>query len=203
MRLPGCFLKDVENDPNNHLTIRRLIVPHAPSILLAVVHSQSKRNWSDDDQVQGILRTSQTIREREKEYGDRTILVGDLNMNPFEKGVVGAEGLHGVMTKRIAERQTRTVDGRERPFFYNPMWQFFGDASERPPGTYYFPPGGRPIAFFWNLFDQVLIRPQLMHGLKSVRIIDSIGGISLLDSEQKPDSANYSDHLPLLFQVEL
>jgi hypothetical protein len=77
------------------------------------------------------------VRDVEKRVGhDRTIVVGDLNMNPFDAGIVGAEGLNAVMTKQIASQGGRKVDAVRYPFFYNPMWSHFGDSTheEYPPG---------------------------------------------------------------------
>jgi len=77
---------------------------------------------------------SNAIVEEERKAGhSRTILVGDLNMNPFEKGVIAAAGLHAVASRRIAERIERTVQGRSYPFFYNPMWGLLETRRSGPP----------------------------------------------------------------------
>ncbi len=202
-RLSNSTLQHLYDDSNNHLTIRRLRVGSAPDVLLVVAHSQSKRNWSDKDQSQGAIRLARTIDDIERKHGHRrTILMGDLNMNPFEDGMVGSEGLHGVMTKRTARRGSRVVDGVDRPFFYNPMWRFFGERPDGPPGTHFYAAGGKPIAFFWHMFDQVLVRPELIDALSGVRIIDSVASTSLLDEDEQPDTNFASDHLPLLFSLE-
>ena len=136
VRLTGAVVNGVYEDPNNHVVIRRIVFDKSPDMLLAVVHSQSKLNWSDKDQFTGAIRLARNIEDKERYYNHRrTILVGDFNMNPFEEGVVGSDGLHGVMTKVTARRGSRTVDGVERPFFYNPMWRFFGERPDGPPGT--------------------------------------------------------------------
>lgn len=122
-------------------------------------------------------------------------------MNPFESGVVSSEGLHAMMTKRIARAGSRKVSGENRPFFYNPMWRFFGERPDAPPGTYYYPASGKVIAFHWNIFDQVLLRPELMDCLKDVRILDRIGPMPLL-KDQIPVHDVGSDHLPVLFVLE-
>ena len=44
--------------------------------------------------------------------------------------------------------------------FYNPMWNLLGDAQE-PYGTYYYAGNGHPINTYWNIYDQVIIRPAL------------------------------------------
>jgi len=87
--------------------------------------------WKDtDDQNQGATRIARYIREAEEKVGhERTVVMGDFNMDPFEPGVVGSEGLHGTMDRSIASRGTRVVAEESRTFFYNPMWSFFGDTD--------------------------------------------------------------------------
>ncbi len=82
---------------------------------------------------------------------------------------------------------------------YNPMWRFFGERADGPPGTHFYAAGGKPIAYFWNMFDQVLVRPDLIDALVEVAIIDRIGGTSLLNAAGQPDVGVGSDHLPLVF----
>ena len=82
-------------------------------------------------------------------------------MNPFEDGMVSANGLHAVMSQGIAQRGSRTVQGKAYPFFYNPMWSYLGDASAGPPGTFYYE-NAQHKTFFWNMFDQILLRPDLL-----------------------------------------
>lgn len=202
-RLPGLEIKPVYDDPNNHLMIRRMVFEGSPDILLVVMHFQSKLNWTDADQVHGVAEISRQISEEElKFFHKRTLLVGDLNMNPFENGVVGSAGLHAVMTKGVARQKSRQVNGKECHFFYNPMWRFFGERSDGPPGTFFYQASGRPIAFFWNIFDQVMVRPDLIDALQEVRIVDHAGASSLLSDRGLPDADVGSDHLPISFVLD-
>lgn len=125
-------------------------------------------------------------------------------MNPFETGLVSAAGLNAVMTRQIALRETRTVKGKEYPFFYNPMWSHFGDAGGTPSGTYYYS-GARHREFFWHIFDQVLIRPALIDSFQneSLKILSTDGAISFLSNRGVPDPSVASDHLPILFELNL
>lgn len=125
-------------------------------------------------------------------------------MNPFEAGVVSAAGLHGVMSRRIAQRGARVIQKRKWPFFYNPMWSLLGDESPGPPGTYYYTRPEHKV-FFWNMFDQVLIRPDLLHLFNSedLEILQSDGDISFLSSRGLPDRNVASDHLPIFFKLDL
>jgi len=47
------------------------------------------------------IRLADEIRREELGIGhERTVLMGDFNMNPFEIGMISATGLHAVMDRR-------------------------------------------------------------------------------------------------------
>jgi len=202
-RFSSEYLQKQFDDPR--LTIRRLRLPGSDEILLAALHHSSKLHWSKESQSAECYRVSSTIRGVEHEVGHRrTILVGDFNMNPFEDAIVAANGLNAVMTRMVAARETRTVLALEYPFFYNPMWGHFGDAIEGPSGTFY---DGRSehVTYFWNMFDQVLIRSELLSMFRNeeLRILSVVGERSLLTANGLPNSSVASDHLPILFRLNL
>ena len=174
-------------------------------VLLAVTHLPSKLYWSSESQSQSCTQLAREIRRCEAESGHtRTILVGDLNMNPFEFGMVSSQGLHGTMARRVAERECRTALNREYPLFYNPMWGHFGDGIDGPPGTYY-NSRAEHVCYFWNMFDQVLVRPSLLDAFDNdhLRILDTSGEDSLLTAGGRPSKSEASDHLPIVFGLEL
>lgn len=192
-------------DSSSTTTIRHIKLPARTDILLVALHLQSKLHQSDDSQNQALTKLSQIIRECEEKIGHRrTVLVGDLNMSPFESGIVGALGLHAVMSKEVTKSLTRVIDKVEYPFFYNPMWNLLGDHTPGPPGTYYYR-RAEYICYHWNLFDQVLVRPELQDKFdnSSLIIIDSFGEERLLDSQGRPNKKDFSDHLPLFFRLSL
>src|SRR5262249_46617094 len=113
-------------------------VGRPPGVLLAAAHFISKSNASPSEQALLAVETAKEIAYVEDAVGhERALLVGDLNMNPFEDGVIGENTLHAVMTRKLAEKINRTVQGKAYRFFYNPMWGSFGDRTSGPPGTYY------------------------------------------------------------------
>jgi hypothetical protein len=175
-----------------------------PGILLAIAHFISKNNSSPGEQAMLAVELAKEIIRVEDTIGhERTLLVGDLNMNPFEEGVTGAPALHAVMTRRLAERRERVVQGTAYRFFYNPMWGFFGDRTDGPPGTYYHR-AATVGDLFWQMIDQVLLRPALMHLIHDLVIMDSIDSESLLTQPAGlPNDAACSDHLPLAFRLNL
>lgn len=153
--------------------VGRLLWLDAAAILFVQAHLPDRRNFSREDQTLLAPDVAREIRQAEQEAGHtRTLLMGDLNMNPFDPGVAGANALNGVMTRSIAARRQRTVQHKDHPFFYNPMWACFGDRTSGPPGTYYHR-GSSPSGFYWNVLDQALIRPSIMWSLVNVEVLDS------------------------------
>jgi hypothetical protein len=100
------------------------------------------------------------------------------NANPFNEGLTSAGALHAVMSREIASRGSRTVQHKSYKFFYNPMWSHFGDWNGKPCGTYYYPKSTH-LCYFWDMFDQVLLRPSLIDELREVRVLTSAGATRL------------------------
>ncbi len=203
-RFSGRFLRPTFE--RGRLSIRRLALRARPELLLAVIHLPSKLYWSEDSQASECVDLARNIAEEEKQAGHgRTVLIGDLNMDPFESGVVSANGLHGVMTRQLAtSKNLRTVQGTQFPTFYNPMWGHFGDRTGGPSGGYYYERAEHKV-YFWHLFDQVLIRPDVLQYCPAdpVSIITRAGNTSLLTELDAPDATIASDHLPLLLRLSI
>jgi hypothetical protein len=184
------------------VSIRGLALPARAPVLLAAVHLPSKLRWSAESQAVECGELARSIEREERKAGHtRTILVGDFNLNPFEAGLAG--GLSSVMTRRVASGVARTVQGREYRFFYNPMWNHFGDARSDTAGSYFYDTAEH-VNHYWHLFDQVLLRPELAMRFdpNQLCIVKTVGTHSLVRTDGRPDRANGSDHLPLLFEVE-
>ena len=199
---PRACVRGIREGPR--FTVRRIRLPLRQEILLVAAHMPSKLRWSNNSQAQEVINLAENIRiAEEKVQHRRTVLVGDFNMQPFEDGMTGAIGLHGVMSRSVASRESRTVQGRKYPMFYNPMWSLMGDLNQGPPGSYYYD-SSQQVEHFWWMFDQVLVRPELAAKTtsESFRLLTKIGGESLIDANGRPDTAVGSDHLPLLFEID-
>ena len=179
--------------------------PGKVEVLLVVVHLASKlyRNETDQTALAGRVRVDIEEAEARRQHC-RTVVVGDFNMNPFESGVVGSEAFHAVMCREVASKGSREVAGQERFFFYNPMWSLFGDRSVGPPGTYHYN-SGAVDNYYWNMFDQVLLRPGLITRFidEDLLIVTEVDGRSLLTARGLPDKNVGSDHLPIMFGLNL
>lgn len=202
-RFSSSFLRATYEE--DRVSIRHLTLPAQRQILIVAVHQPSKLFWSEDSQAFECTELSRTVIEQEAKVGHRnTVLVGDLNMNPFEKGLVSANGLNAVSSRRVASRGSRKVLSRQYPFFFNPMWAHFGDRRGYPPGSYYYE-RAELVNYYWNVFDQVMVRPDIMERCdgEGIQILTKAGDASLLRDDGAPNSKVFSDHLPLLFEIEL
>jgi hypothetical protein len=187
------------------VSLRRLTLPSCVEVLLAIVHLPSKFYFSEDTVALECAALSMRIREQEAALGhSRTVVVGDFNMNPFDAGVASPDGLNAVMSRQVAARGSLMVGDRSYPFFYNPMWSRFGDRADGPPGTYYSERTER-VTHFWNVYDQVLIRPELVPRLdpRGAEVLTMAGSTPLVTPDGKPDRESASDHLPILFRLNL
>jgi hypothetical protein len=190
---------------SDRYSIRRLRLPGQQELLLAIAHLPSGLFFSPDSRSLECVELARLVVEEEQKAGhDRTIVIGDLNLNPFDTGIVAANGLHGVMTRRLAARHSRVVQQRNFPIFYNPMWRFFGDNADGPSGTYYYE-RAEHVVYFWNIFDQILVRPTLIDGFDDddLQIIDAVGPVRLTRGDGRPNSTIGSDHLPILFEMSI
>jgi hypothetical protein len=183
-------------------SIRKLKLPARLEILLCAVHFQSLAVWNEDDQAQESIKLNRIIREEEKTVGhSRTIVVGDLNMHPFSLGVTSASGFNAVMTREVALRGKRHFSEEDHPFFFNPMWNHFNDGESKPGGTFYQNPSQFP-SIYWNMLDQVLIRPDLVphFDLSSLKILTEHSAGKLIAENGRPST---SDHLPIIFRIKI
>jgi hypothetical protein len=204
--LPASDLFVHSNNGPQDMTIWNLVNsdPGRIQTQIAVVHLLSKVGGNQPADQQAVAtRIAQEIVEYEDREGCYdTVLLGDLNMNPFEPGMVIVSGLHATMTKRIATLADRKWRGERYRRFYNPMWGLFGDRTPGPAGTHYWESSVTSNQH-WHMFDQVLLRPSLIDRLISIEIVDHDGIESLVDEDGSATRAYLSDHLPIHLVLEI
>ncbi|MDT8715454.1 endonuclease/exonuclease/phosphatase family protein [Clostridium sp. 19966] len=186
------------SNESNYYTIK--MIPHDSLInhIVAFVHLPSNLyNHEDADKFYELTDLRIAIEKSESDFNSHnSVIVGDFNINPFEKPMISAGGLHSILDREIAKKIKRQVLGKEYLMFYNPMWNLFGDIY-RPPGTYYYNNSSQ-INYYWHMFDQVIIRPQLIDNFTNLNIVSEFNGMNLL----KNDKPTISDHLPIFFTIE-
>ena len=209
-RLPLTAKKLAPFRSDGRVDIRRLKVAGCQEVLLAAIHYFDRRNYSIGEQAAKAQTICNTIRDAERDRKhNRTLLFGDLNMNPFEEGMINGESGFGAMaTRELAERHGN-IDHRAPQRFYNPTWSRLGEQGGKPSGTHYYGNVSKPFNIFWHHLDQVLVRPSLFSAFhdETFEILTSIPGkdgtpIELISSTGKHWKLNYSDHLPILFKLD-
>lgn len=191
-------------EEDHRLTIRHVHLPSGEDFLLTALHLVDKGNFTAESQNEAASLVAEQLVRAESRFGfNRHIVLGDFNMNPFETGMIKANGFHGTMSSEVAGRGSRTVQYREYPYFYNPTWSLFGDLNKDVSGTYYYQ-HAEHVCYEWNVFDQVLIRSSMVNNFVkgSLEIIQTDGVSSLLTNRNVPDKKTFSDHLPLFFTLK-
>ena len=187
--------------------------PGGIEILLAVAHLASPSRKDLRARHSRCIGFAQAIHDAERaaENGagsDRTVVVGDLNVNPFDDALLHVRGLNALADRRTVQRKDPRRFGKrqveEFRLFYNPMWSHFGDAVQ-PAGTYYYDKSNPEVDPLWNIFDQVLLRPGLLDRFqnKNLKILTSDGTVPFTLEDGRPNGDVYSDHLPIWFQLDL
>ena len=192
--------------PSDRFDIWHLVLPLQEEVLLSVVHGLDKRNNSPAKQELFLQQVVTAVSYVENKVGhDRSIVLGDFNANPFESPVAGALGMNAVISRAIAQSDPRRMLNQSYPYFYNPMWNLYGDEPRSSaPATYYYR-GSDPHELYWHMLDQVLIRPSLLDrfDFSTLDIVTAVRGTELTGATGTPDRTRFSDHLPVVFGVDL
>ena len=188
-----------------HGNLETLLVPiHFPSRMYATPRKQEAL-------AEGFNRYIKFIEERNKLA--RTIVYGDFNMSPYEAGMIDYRAFHALPDRRLLDKEIRHLHIPYKPY-YNPSWQLLGDYSvqtidqkliltDEPTATY-FKEQSSDVDYYWYLFDQVLLRKEIIDDfdLSAFRIIKGHEGLSLLNENLRPDKDKFSDHLPIIFRIK-
>jgi len=176
---------------------------HLPSKL----EVNSKTQYKDARQIAADLKT---MKERIDIKHNRFLLFGDFNMNPFEDGMIEPDAFNAVLSTKVSIKEKRTDWYKKFDYFYNPMWSFFGDrnhntGAEKIPGTYFLSKTRDTTLTYWNMFDKVIMRPNIMDefDFSSLKIIEHNGTESLINDDFSIKKRKFSDHLPITFKLKI
>jgi hypothetical protein len=201
----GCFgsvLKEAD-----HYVIRTLTPPGGIEIVLAMAHLASPSHKDLRARHSRIIGFARDSSDAEKSHY-RTVVVGDLNANPFDDALLNVRGLNALADRHTVLRKDPRRFGRvqieEFRLFYNPMWSHLGDAIQ-PAGTYYYDKSNPEVDRLWNMFDQVLLRRGLLDRFrtKDLKILTTDGAVSFTWEDGRPNGDVYSDHLLIWSQLDL
>ena len=192
-----------EVEVTRRYSVHALTGPNRPELLLVSVHATSGLREPVEELEEEIQSLASRIVAIETQRGyARTLLIGDLNADPFDRRVTAAKYLHAVQSRAIAEEDSRIVKKKRYRYFYNPMWQFLGRQLPHPQGTYYRRKAVHNLRF-WHVFDQVLLRPGLLPYFVETDVSILLGdGVTTFHTVTGvPDRKVASDHFPVLVKL--
>jgi len=176
--------------------------PPFPEFLLVCFHLTSKLFDEEESLSEESKEMMSLTRTAARSEGvDRLLLCGDFNQNPYDLGMRTAAGFNATMDRKIAQRGSRQIQGRDYPLLYSPMWSLLGDFPSGPPGTFYHSSASHTTSH-WHMLDQFLLSPQLLAeaDLLEVEVVHTDGVESLLSQSGLP-SSKHSDHLPIRIKL--
>jgi exonuclease III len=201
---------------NPDLTARVLLMTltvASESTLVACVHLPSRRGGLQDEPSQlglasrykGII--AEAAGKPLSDFGERIVVVGDFNMNPFDLGMIEPTAFFAINNRKFVRHQ-RKVAGVNELMFYNPCWTLLSDINQamhptlRVSGSIYYT-GTASKKLYWHLFDQVLLSESLIKHFDASAL--QLGFHPKIEKEVMSSvtrkNADYSDHLPLCFTL--
>lgn len=170
------------------------------------VHLDSPASYPDESDRYALARDEYSIiasymRTHEVK---NTVIIGDFNMNPFDRGMVSELSFKATHCKQTAQ----TVN-KKKEYFFNPSWKIFSnDLTEKvkkAPGTIHYVPRNKDTYVdYWHVFDQVLISPcMLSEYSNSYEVLTEWNKVKLLDSNLIPNRTKFSDHLPIVYTIKI
>jgi exonuclease III len=196
-----CFIRNPVVDMTEiHLGFRasfRQLKLRSEVVVLGLVHGLDIRNNDAEIRQAALQSLADDMRFVQQEHKiAKLVMLGDFNVNPFDRGMNIAPGLNAMMTRQCVVNKTRRFQGKDYDFYYNPMWGLLGDLHDGPAGTIYDTSNQGPYG--WNMLDQVIVHHALVESFESVQILTGAGSTSLVTPSGRPSTAVASDHLPLL-----
>lgn len=148
---------------------------------------------------------------RTKKSTELSFVFGDFNCNPWDQ-----EMIDSFLLASISDRDAninKSLAGKKYPQLYNPTWALLGDYVSRtenrqPSASYFY--NTHELCHWTNMFDQLLMPfTDIDHfHFPGFRFITQAGDhIFWKHAQWKNETGafqpNYSDHLPLFFQIKL
>ncbi|HDR7977704.1 TPA: hypothetical protein QC443_005833 [Bacillus cereus] len=170
------------------------------------VHLDSPVSYPDEADRYVVAKDVYSIIAFYSEYYkvNNTVVIGDFNMNPFDRGMVSELSFKATHCKQTAQTINKGKD-----YFFNPSWKIFSndltEAEKKPPGTIHYVPRNKDTYVdYWHVFDQVLISPYMISEYSnSYEVLTEWNKVKLLDASLIPDRTNFSDHLPIIYTIKI
>jgi len=172
------------------------------NVVIISVHLPSQMYQHMD----GLKRYFRDLRtELDSEFGSSIekdiVIVGDFNVNPFEKPLIDFDGFSASNSIKLNKEATHLKT--KKALYYNPTWMLYSNAKF--PGTKYFK---RPSASAFDILehhflDQVIISYSMSQKViyQKIELLEKTTNYTFFD--QVTNSIKISDHLPLIYEYKI
>lgn len=192
---------------NQRLQILPLSSRHGEPMLLAHAYLRDPCSFPTETMLrearaaERAMTIANCLRDAEETTGiRRTILAGDLRVDPHHSSVVGVLGLNATEPYELTVQPKIRNESGSRRRFVNPMANRVGKREGEPVGTDFIlcSPNGPS----WHIYNQVLLRPELSHSLREIEILANDGRELLVTPDGLPDCSRGIHHLPVLWRLQ-
>lgn len=193
-----CYKKSGTQFLQTRIDDRYAIIEYkSKKILIVFLHSYDAINYEDSKRLLCMQDIKMEVDVVIKETADTSVfIIGDFNCMPYDDPVVNEDVFNCVLYRDLLHTR---AGSNER--YYDPMLLLLSE-EEKIYGSYY-NDNIHKKNLRWYLLDQIMVNKNAdkIIDYDSIKFITQIQGISLLKNN-KPDSINYSDHLPLFFEIK-
>ncbi len=208
----NCNLEHYSTNESKRFCLYLLQTNEYGEILIGTIHFPSKLEYDNQTQYELAQKYVNWLNDIEMQRGHkRTLVFGDFNMNPFELGMIKPTSFNATLSYDVAKKdEKRTFHFSKYEYFYNPMWNWLGDrrhntGSKKIPGTYFYKTTSDIHQIYWNVFDKVIVRPNIIDIIdySSLKVIEAIPESMLISGKSTKKNVKFTDHLPIVFNLEI
>lgn len=166
------------------------------------LHLIDPRNHTVEDRLIHAIRVRRKIEQQKTKlaqsiqaFRNRTFIIGDFNMNPYDRGMTALDAFSSVPTEaHLKAKDSKASLGKSFKkdyFLINQCWTQLSDTIT--PGSHIYDNSFELLS--WRLIDQCLCSLDLHPYLKPIEYVTAIG-------ERAWSPLDISDHLPLFVEFD-
>ena len=175
---------------------------HSKNVTVISVHLPSQM-FQHIDGLKSYIRGFRS--EIDVEFGDslteNILIIGDFNVNPFEKPMIDFDGFAASNSIKLRKEAVHLTN--RKALYYNPTWMLYRQNNF--PGTKYFrrPSGSAFDILEHHFLDQVILSYQMSQKITSenIDVLHKTSSYTLFDITK--NSIYLSDHLPLIYEYKM
>lgn len=185
----------VKQEQNRYILYEISSTESSNHFVLCATHLQDRFTTDTVKRIMTIGRMINDLQNAEETCKTKeSIIIGDLNSNPYDPELLGTNAFNAVLFKDVINAQ-EYISFEQKRFrrLYNPIIHYISEDTKMYGSIYNTNSSNSPI---WHCFDQILVTKPLINSIQNLAYLKEIGSTTLM-AQRKPKES-ISDHLPLL-----